>query len=332
MKKLDVMRWMVFVIGFSTMMAFYGCNNRSDYQVFRIAYSMGQGGTSHKAAVHLKEIVEKRSEGNIQVKLYPNGVLGEERGLIEGLNLNAVDMVIAGPSVIGTYAPEYGLIEAPFLFRDFDHLDKVLYGPIGKEMDEVLQKRQGVHFVDFFHRGPRYLTTTDRVIKRPEDLVGLKLRVPALPVYIKSWNIFGANTTPLNYSDMFIALKQGVVEGQENPLEVIYTSHLYEVQRYIMETEHLLSFYVLVVGDAFYDKFEEDDQTLLLEAAHESARYHNGLVDEFEEFYRKELIKEGAEFVEVDRAAFSQLASERLAEEFEGLWAPGVFNRIINTH
>src|SRR5690606_17364582 len=128
-------------------------------------------------------------------------------------------------------------------------------------------------------RGPRYLTTTDRPIHRPEDLNGLKLRVPALPVYIKSWNIFGANTTPVNYSDMFIALKQGVVEGQENPLEVIYTSHLYEVQRYIMETEHLLSFYVMVVGDAFYQKFNAADQKLIVEASHQSAEYHNGLVE-----------------------------------------------------
>jgi tripartite ATP-independent transporter DctP family solute receptor len=321
----------LFLIGWLITMAFTGCQEKRTYETFRIAYSMAQGGTSHMAALHFKELVEKRSKGKIQVKLYPNGVLGDERSLIEGLRLNAVDMVIAGPSVIGTYAPEYGLIEAPFLFRDFDHLDKVLYGPVGKQMNQLLQERQGVHFVDFFHRGPRYLTTTDRRIRTPEDLLGVKLRVPALPVYIKSWRMFGANPTPVNYSDMFIALKQGVVEGQENPLEVIYTSHLYEVQRYVMETEHLLSFYVLVVGNRFYQKFDEASQKLLLDASHESAIYHNGLVDEYEQFYRKALVKEGIEFVEVNRDAFSQLASEKLSKEFDGLWEPGVFERIINT-
>lgn len=308
-----------------------GCQDKQEYQTFRIAYSMAQGGTSHLGALYFKELVETKSQGKIQVKLYPNSVLGEERGVVESLKLNGVDMVIAGPSVIGTYAPEYGLIEAPFLFRDFEHLDKILYGPIGKEMNDVLHKKQGLNFIEFFHRGPRYLTTTNTLIKTPADLKGLKIRVPALPVYLKSWAIFGANPTPINYSDMFIALKQGVVEGQENPLEVIYTSHLYEVQRYLMETRHLLSFYVLVVGDSFYSKFNEDAQKLIIEASHETAVYHNNLVNEYEEFYRKELLKEGVEFVDVDRDSFYRLASEKLSKEFAGLWEPGVFDRIINT-
>lgn len=313
------------------LMALMGCQEKKDHRTFRVAYSMAQGGTSHLAALRFKELVETRSQQKMKVKLYPNGVLGDERGMVESLQLNGVDMVIAGPSVIGTYAPEYGLIEAPFLFRDFDHLDKVLYGSIGKEMNDELHEKQGLHFVEFFHRGPRYLTTSARPVKTPQDLLGLKLRVPALPVYIKSWNIFGANPTPVNYSDMFIALKQGVVEGQENPLEVIYTSHLYEVQRYIMETEHLLSFYVLVVGDSFYSKFDPDTRKLLLQASHESARYHNSLVEEYEEFYRKALLKEGIEFVEVDKDAFYKLAFDKLSREFEGYWKPGVYERIMNT-
>jgi tripartite ATP-independent transporter DctP family solute receptor len=325
-------QWVSFLLtGAILLFAMDGCREKQAYQTFRVAYSMAQGGTSHLAALHFKELVEERSHQKIMVKLYPNSVLGDERALVESLNLKGVDMVIAGPSVIGNYAPEYGLIEAPFLFRDFDHLDKVLYGQIGKEMNEVMRETQGLHFIEYFHRGPRYLTTTARPVKTPGDLVGLKLRVPALPVYIKSWSLFGANPTPLNYSDMFIALKQGVVEGQENPLEVIYTSHLYEVQRYIMETEHLLSFYVLVVGDPFYKKFDADAQKLLLQASHESAKYHNGLVEQYEEFYRKELLREGIEFIEVNKDAFYKLASEKLPREFEGLWKPGVYERIINT-
>ena len=307
-----------------------GCQPH-DVKTFRIAYAMAPGGTSHLGALHFKELVEEKSQGKIQVKLYPNGILGKERGLVESLGLRGVDMVIAGPSIIGIYAPKYGLIEAPFLFRDYEHLDKILYGEVGKEMEKVVSRRQGLHFIDFFHRGPRYLTTTNTIVKSPKDLEGLKLRVPALPVYIKSWSLFGANPTPLDYSDMFIALKQGVVEGQENPLEVIYTSHLYEVQDYVMETRHLLSFYVLVVGDAFYTKHSEKEQKLLLEASHQAAQYHNDLVNEYEETYREQLIQQGVEFVEVDRNAFEQLASEKLPGEFKDAWAPGVFDRIIHT-
>ena len=308
-----------------------GCQPPTDVKTFRIAYAMAPGGTSHRGAVHFKEQVEEQSQGKIKVKLYPNGILGQERGLVESLKLRGVDMVIAGPSIIGIYAPKYGLIEAPFLFRDYEHLDKILYGEVGKEMEKAVSRRQGLHFIDFFHRGPRYLTTTSTKIKSPQELEGLKLRVPALPVYITSWSIFGANPTPLDYSDMFIALKQGVVEGQENPLEVIYTSHLYEVQDYVMETRHLLSFYVLVVGDAFYTKYDKAEQELLLKASHQTATYHNDLVNEYEKTYRQKLLHEGVEFVEVDRQAFEQLASEKLPEAFKEIWEPGVFNRIIRT-
>lgn len=308
-----------------------GCQPKNEFKTFRIAYAMAPGGTSHLGAEYFKELTEQKSQGKIKVKLYPNGILGQERGLVESLNLRGVDMVIGGPSIIGIYAPKYGLIEAPFLFRDYKHLDQILYGEIGKEMEKAVSKRQGLHFIDFFHRGPRYLTTTNIPVKSPENLEGLKLRVPALPVYIKSWSIFGANPTPIDYSDMFIALKQGVVEGQENPLEVIYTSHLYEVQHYVMETKHLLSFYLLVVGDAFYTKFDKNEQKLLLEASHETSKYHNDLVLEYEKNYQEALIQEGVEFIEVDRSAFEQLAFEKLPPEFKDVWEPGVFKRIINT-
>ncbi|MEX2567561.1 MAG: TRAP transporter substrate-binding protein [Cyclobacteriaceae bacterium] len=308
-----------------------GCSTQNDYKIFRMAYAMAPGGTSHMGAVHFKELVEENSKGKIKVKLYPNGVLGNESGLVESLRLNGIDMVIAGPSIIGNYAPEFGLIEAPFLFRDFDHLDKVLYGEIGEEMEQAVSKNQGLHFIDFFHRGPRYLTTTQRKIRNPKDLEGLKLRVPALPVYIRSWSIFGANPTPLDYSDMFIGLKQGVVEGQENPLEVIYTSHLYEVQDYIMETKHLLSFYVLVVGDPFFSRFDEMEQKILLGACKEAATFHNLKVQEYEEYYREKLMEKGVEFVKVDQEAFIHLAKTKLPIQFKEVWEPGIFSRIINT-
>lgn len=319
------MGWLIFLlIGI-------GCQSQDDFKTFRMAYAMAPGGTSHIGALYFKELVEENSKGKIRVKLYPNGVLGNESGLVESLRLKGIDMVIAGPSIIGNYAPEFGLIEAPFLFRDFDHLDKVLHGEIGKEMEQAVSKNQGLHFIDFFHRGPRYLSTTRVKVTNPKELQGLKLRVPSLPVYIQSWSIFGANPTPLDYSDMFIGLKQGVVEGQENPLEVIYTSHLYEVQDYIMETKHLLSFYVLVVGDPFFSRFNEIEQKILLEAGSEAASFHNLKVQEYEQFYREKLIEKGVEFVKVDQEAFIQLAKTKLPNQFIEIWEPGIFTRIINT-
>jgi len=296
----------------------------------RLAYVMSSGGTSQAGAEEFARLVEERTNGNINVRLYPNGVLGNERILVESLVLRGVDMVITGSAIIGWYAPEYGVIEAPFLFRDYVHLDMVLDGQIGKDIEAAIRRKFNLHFLTHFHRGPRYLTTTNRKVYSPNDLSGLKLRVPELPVYIRSWAAFGANPTPVAFNDMFMALRQGVVEGQENPLEVIYTSHLHETQNYIMETEHLLGFYSIVVGHYFYEKFSEHEQKIIIQAAKEAGRYQNSLLEKFEEEYKKRLIESGVEFVEVNREAFERLALEKLPPVFEEDWATGIFETIQN--
>ena len=304
------------------------CTTKRNYKEFRLAYVMAPGGTSHAAAEKFSKLVFQKSGGKIRVKLYPNGILGNDRILVEGLSLRSVDMIIAGPSIIGWNAPEYGVIEAPFVFSSYAHMEKVMYGEIGKEIESAIYKNRKIHFLAFLHRGPRYLTTTNKIVKTPEDLKGLKLRVPELPIYIKSWKTFGANPTPLAYSDMFMALKQGVVEGQENPLEVIYTSHLYETQKYIMKTEHLISFYIACIGDYFFKKFEINEQKIIIDSIKEAAQYQNDLVKKYEEKFTYELIAAGVKFIDVDRNAFEKLAVQKLPELFKDIWAPNIYQRI----
>lgn len=313
------------------LLTLFACNGKkNNTPELKIAYVMAPGGASHEAALKIGELVEEYSGGQIKTRLYPNGILGNDRVLVEGLKLGSQDMVIMGTSVIGWYLPEYELIEAPFLFRDYNHLDKVLYGEIGKEIEQRLFEKCNIRFIAYLHRGSRYLTTTNTIIRKPEDLEGLKLRVPELPVYIKSWEIFGANPTPIAYSDMFMALKQAVADGQENPLEVIYTSHLYETQSYIMNTRHLIGFYAVAVSDRFYKKFSRKNCKIIEKAVLEAANYQNGLVQEYEDEYKKKLKEHGVLFIDVDREAFEKLSKERLPVEFKDAWEPGVFERIIN--
>jgi len=309
-----------------------GCGGSAEVdRTFRIAYVMAPGGTSDLGANKIKELIEANKELDISVKVYPNAVLGKDRELMEGLKLNSIDLVIGGPSVIGMYAPEYQLLEAPFLFRDYSHLKKVLNGKIGERLEAEMADRFGYHYLGYFLRGPRYLTTTNRVISKPTDLAGLKLRVPELSIYIKAWEAFGANPTPLAFSDMFMALRQGVVEGQENPLEVIYTNNFQEVQEYIMETKHLLSFYVLAVGDRFYEKYTEGERFAIRQAIDEAVIFHDAKLEEYENDYRKKLIAAGVKFEAVDRASFEQIAKEKLPEIFKGEWKEGLFEEIVNT-
>ncbi|MDR1092365.1 MAG: TRAP transporter substrate-binding protein [Prevotella sp.] len=310
---------------------FCSCSSsKKDYLELKLAYVMSTGGASHEGALKFAELVKERSGGKVQVKIYPNAQLGSDRELIEGLELRAVDMIIVGPSLIGWYAPEYGVMEVPFLFRDYEHLDKVLYGEIGKEIETSIASKRKLHFLAYFRRGPRYLTTTNKPVSTPAELKGLKLRVPELPVYIEAWKMFGANPTPITYSDMFMALKQGIVDGQENPLETIFTSHLYETQKYAMDTKHLLSYYIVAVGDNFYKKFDPDTQALLTTAIKEAADYQNGLMDQFEEKYKQILTEHRVEIIPVDRNAFEDIALNDIAKALEKRLAPDIIQRISN--
>ena len=224
-------------------------------KLFRIAYAQGPTELLHQAALRMARQIEDESGGAIQVRLYPGGQLGNEREIIEGLKLGCADMIVTGGAVIGWYAPEFGAFEAPFVWRDYAHVERAWAGDAGVALRQTMERRAGIRLINLWFRGPRYLTTTSRKVLSPADLKGLKLRVPELEVFIKSWQAFGANVTPIPFTDMFMALKLGVVDGQENPLATVYANHLHEVQKYIMETRHLVSFYLPALGPRSFSVF-----------------------------------------------------------------------------
>ena len=297
----------------------------------KLAYVMAPGGPAHEAAQHFAQLVREKTDGRITVKLFASAQLGNDRELAEGLMIGSVDLVLGGTAPIGWYLPEYGAVETPFAFRDYGHMERVFNGEIGDEIGLALQRKKGILVLAWWHRGPRYLTTTSRKINRPEDLEGLKLRVPELPIFIEAWRILGANPTPITYSEIFMALKQGIVEAQENPLEVIYTSSFHEVQRYVMETEHLLGCYMLMVGESAFEVLSANEQQAIREAAEEAGHREHELMLDYDRQFRQTLIEQGVEFVDVDRQAFRDRVVEQLPRRFEDEWAPDFFRRIINT-
>lgn len=308
-----------------------GCASRSGTKLMRIAYVSGPSELLHVAAQRIAEQIEVDSEGRIEVRLYPSGQLGNEREMLEGLRLGAVDLVVNGLSLVGWYAPEYGMVEAPFLWRDDEHINLVWNGPLGIEIREAMHNRAALTLHQPWFRGPRYLTTTSKIIKHPDDLVGLKLRVPELEVYIKSWQTFGANVTPIPFTDMFMALKLGVVEGQENPLATIYGNNLHEVQKYIMQTKHLIGFYIPATGPYLAKRYTPDEQALILNAVDSATRFHNDAVASSEQDYQSNLEAAGVEFIAIDNEPFRAIAREKIPPQFAGIWKDGMYQAISET-
>lgn len=306
-----------------------GCGRRSDAPaVFRVGYTAGPSELLHEAAVRMGEHVRTASGGALDVRVYPGGQLGNERELTEGLKLRTVDMVISGLAIVGWYAPEYGAVEAPFVWRDYAHVECVWDGPIGRDLRRLMQERAGIRLLRPWFRGPRYLTTSSKKVLRPEDLRGMKLRVPELDVYIKAWQTFGANVTPIPFTDIFMALKLGIVEGQENPLATICANHLDEVQRYVMETRHLIGFYIPALGPSFEQRFSPRQREWILAAFDEATRWHNQEVERMEAGYRKKLESAGMEFVPVDPGPFRDIARRQIPPLFSAIWKPGLYESI----
>lgn len=300
-------------------------------KIFRVAYAQGPTELMHAAALRMAQEIKEESRGAIEVRLYPSGQLGNEREIIEGVRLGVADMIVTGGAVIGWYAPEFGALEAPFVWRDYAHVERVMNDAPGKELRQALAVRAGIHLLRPWFRGPRYLTTTSRKVLSPDDLKGLKLRVPELEVFIKSWQAFGANVTPIPFTDMFMALKLGVVDGQENPLATIYANHLHEVQKYIMETRHLVSFYLPAMGERFNKRFTTAEQALIMHAFDAATEWHNREVERAEAQYRQEIESAGVEFVTLDIEPFRKIARERIPKQFERVWQKGFYERISSS-
>jgi len=262
----------------------------------------------HKAALKFAEVVAEKSGGRIEVKVYPNEQLGKEMELIDGIQMGTVDMTITGESM-QNWAPKAGLMGAPYAIRDLDHLNKIAGGEIGKEIEQEIIEKIGLRPVGWFARGPRNLTS-NRPITTPDDLNGMILRVPNVPLFVAVWEALGAKPTPMAFSEVFTSLQQGTIDGQENPLALIKSANFYEVQKYCNLTEHVVSWIYVVLGEKKFQSMPEDLQKIVLEAGQEMQAYERQLFLEDEQKLATELQDLGMTFVEVDKAAFQAKATE----------------------
>ena len=262
----------------------------------------------HKAAMKFAELVAEKSGGRIEVKVYPNEQLGKELDLINGIQMGTVDMTITGESM-QNWAPKAALMGTPYAIRDMDHLSKIAGGEIGKEIEQEVIDKIGLRPIGWFGRGPRNLTS-NRPVKTPDDLKGMILRVPNVPIFVATWETLGAKPTPMAFSEVFTSLQQGTIEGQENPFALIKSAGFYEVQKYCNLTEHVISWIYVVIGEKKFQSMPEDLQNVILEAGKEMQEYEHQLFQEAEKSLAKELQDLGMTFVEVDKDAFQKKATE----------------------
>jgi TRAP-type transport system periplasmic protein len=281
-----------------------------------------------KGAKKFKELVEAKTNGRVKVEVFPSAQLGSEIDMVENMGLGAIDIVIPGDGAFGSYIPKYQGLVLPFLFDNVDHMDRVYKSDIGEEINAELLEKVNSRMLAVWHRGARNLTANEE-ISSPDGLDGMKLRVPTIPLVVKAWEALGASPTPIDFGELFISLQQKAVDGQENPLDLIYTSNFHEVQSHIMLTEHTYSPWLFLMNNDVYESFPEDIRVLVDEAIAEATDYQNQLVKDNQEDYKKKLKEKGMTIVEVDKELFREkYKASGVEEELKKEWAPNLIERV----
>lgn len=262
----------------------------------------------HKASVKFGEELATLTEGRIAVEVFPNESLGKEIDLINGMQLGTVDMTITGES-LQNWAPMAALLAVPYAYKSLEHMDEVASGAIGDQIKAEIVEKAQIRPIAHFARGPRNLTS-NRAITSPDELNGLKLRVPNVPLFVDVWAALGAQPTPMAFSEVFTSLQNGTIDGQENPLALIRSANFNEVQSHVNQTEHVRSWIYLTIAESTWAKLSAEDQAAVMEAAQRAQAYERELFNASLAEDRADLESKGMTFVEVDGAAFQAKAKD----------------------
>jgi len=272
-------------------------------QTIKLAHVVNEKDGFQIAALKFKELVEARTKGAVKVEVFPNASLGDERTLIEGMQIGTIAMGVITNGPVANFLPEIAAFEMPFLFASPEEAYKVLDGAVGKK---VLDKLDTINLkgLAYAERGFRNLTNSKKPVLTPADMAGLKIRVMENPVYIDTFKALGTNAVPMAWTEALTALQQGTIDGQENPINVIYSFKLNETQKYLTMTRHSYSPALFLMSKKVFGSFDKETQDILVKAAQEAAVHERKWNAEQMAEQLKALKEKGMQISEPDTAAF----------------------------
>lgn len=245
-----------------------------------------------------KALVEERSGGAIAVQIFPNNQLGSDRETSESVQLGNLHMSCPSSSILAPFAKDLFVLDMFFLFKDREAAYRVLDGEPGKTLLSSLEKSR-FKGLGFMENGFRNLSNNKRPVRTPADTAGLKIRVMENPLHIAAWKALGANPTPMAFTELFTAMQQGTVDGQENPLELIHVNRFYEIQKYITMTGHVYTPYVVIVNKPFFDGLSPEHQKLIQEAMDEAIAWQRQKARELDNVAREAIQAAGTQIIDL---------------------------------
>lgn len=271
------------------------------------------------------ERIKDDTDGKFNVKHFPAGQLGDETEIIEGVKLGTLDFALTGSI---PDAPATQAMSLPYLFEDSEHMHRVLDGEVGDKLRTKIEKDSGVTVLGYVYFAPRVLTLKGKDVKTPKDLSGLKIRTPDNPISIKTWKSLGASPTPMSFNELFSALQQGVVNGQENPFELIVSSSLYEVQDTVVETYHAMPVRYLIMNNKLYDSLTDDEKNKLVKTWKEVSMEIEEEYKAQDEEYKATLKEHGMNFIQPDIESFKEATKDVWKEIAPNAFGEGIYEEI----
>ncbi len=288
-------------------------------------------GPTHIAVQMIARIGKNGAEktGNrVVIQSYPGGQMGGSHEMIEAVSLGMLEIVTEGCANFGQYVPSIGIMESSYVWRNADHLVKTMDGPIGQEFNQKLIDKAGIRILGTTYYGSRHLTTTNREVRHVSDMKELKVRVPENEVFLEMIKAWGGKPTPMTFNELYLALKQSVVEAQENPLPTIEAAKFYEVQKYLVLTGHIITPRLCAMNEATFQKISPADQKILLDCVAEGIAWNNAQIAKREAELLDVFAKYGMTVIKVDVEEFKKPILEKVVPMFESKWGKGAWDRI----
>ena len=261
----------------------------------------------HTQALWAAEEIKRRTSGRYEIQVFPASQLGNENQINEGLGLGTVDIIYTGVAFAGATHKPIAISNAPYVLRDFDHWKAYRDSPLFEKLSKGYEEKTGHEVLTLTYYGQRHVTA-NKAIEKPEDMKGMKLRVPPAPLFLMFTKSVGANATPIAFAEVYLALQQGTVDGQENPLPTILAKKFYEVQTHVNLTGHITESLLTIVGGHVWSSLSEEDKAVFAEVLKEAASKATDSIRASEQKLADEFKALGKTVVEPDREAFRNAA------------------------
>jgi len=279
-----------------------------------LGHGAAPGNPRHEAAVRFADVVKAKTSGRLEVHVAHSAQLGDDAAMVTALRTGALDMSANSQGAVANAVPEYAAFGMPFLFANPAQAFKVLDGPLGKELADKSAEK-GMVVLGYWDNGIRQMTNSKRPITKVDDMKGLKMRTPPDAVLVDIMQALGADPQQIKFSELYVALQQGVVDGQENPLANIHASKLYEVQKNLAMTNHQFQMTPFLISKRTWEKLSADDRKAIQDAANEATTLQRKLSAEADAKLLADLKAQGVQVTTVDRGAFAK-ATDKVTEKW----------------